>query len=238
MSPALISEDGRWWWDGTRWRSRLVEGPLDLFWFTSTPDWAGRILLIGLIGLIPIVGSINALGWTLSATDMVRQQWKELPPASFRYLERGVGPFVVTFVYGFVALFVVSVLVVAALLFGFNGPQQVRVVVAVVLAFIAVVLLIAWWLVWLYLFAAVLIGSDKLGLGRALDPRVLFRLAHHNQDTSIHVALIYGVGSLALGAVSVVLGIAIPFGGLVVAIASPAIYAATVPRLAAFKVEG
>ncbi|HYM97392.1 MAG TPA: hypothetical protein VET26_08830, partial [Candidatus Sulfotelmatobacter sp.] len=65
MSPAPISPDGRWWWDGARWQSRLVEGELDLFWFTSTPDWFARIAITGLIGLIPIVGTINLLGWTL-----------------------------------------------------------------------------------------------------------------------------------------------------------------------------
>ncbi len=235
MSPALISEDGRWWWDGSHWRSRLVDAPLDLFWFTSTPDWAARILITGLIGLIPIVGSINVLGWTLVATDMVRQQWKELPPANFHYLERGVAPFVVTFLYGIVVVFVISLLIVGAVLLGFSKPPHI--VIGVVLGFLAAVLAIGWWLVWLYLFAAVLMGSDKLGLGRALDPRVLFKLAHQNQDASIHVALIYGLGSLALGAVSFVIGFLIPFGGLAVAIAAPAIYAATVPRLATFKVE-
>ena len=55
VMPALISEDGRWWWDGRQWRPRTVEGKLDLFWFTGTPDWVSRVLVTGLIGLIPIV---------------------------------------------------------------------------------------------------------------------------------------------------------------------------------------
>jgi hypothetical protein len=74
--PPLISQDGRWWWDGMHWRTRAVEGPLDLFWFTSTPAWSQRVIVTGLIGLIPIIGSINLLGWTLTATDMVRGGWK------------------------------------------------------------------------------------------------------------------------------------------------------------------
>ena len=35
---------------------RAVEGPLELFWFTSTPEWVQRALVTGLIGLIPIIG--------------------------------------------------------------------------------------------------------------------------------------------------------------------------------------
>ena len=90
--PSLISQDGRWWWDGTRWRSRAVEGPLDLLWFTTTPDWFQRVIVTGLIGLIPIIGSINVLGWTLTATDMVRGGWKELPPAGTRRSRTGPFP--------------------------------------------------------------------------------------------------------------------------------------------------
>ncbi|HLZ10828.1 MAG TPA: hypothetical protein VKT80_19740, partial [Chloroflexota bacterium] len=123
MSPALISQDGRWWWDGVRWRSRLVEGDLDQFWFMSTPDWLERVAVTGLIGLIPIVGTMNSLGWMLVATDMVRQRWRELPPAGFRYIERGVPPFLVTFIYGLALLFVLAMLVTAGFVFVFSTPS-------------------------------------------------------------------------------------------------------------------
>jgi len=124
VMPALISEDGRWWWDGRQWRPRTVEGKLDLFWFTSTPDWITRVLVTGLIGLIPIVGAINLLGWTLEASDMVRGGWKELPAPGFRYLERGAAPFVVSLVYAAVVLVVVAILAFIAVLLATSGDSR------------------------------------------------------------------------------------------------------------------
>jgi hypothetical protein len=234
VSPARISQDGRWWWDGRAWRSRLVEGHLDLFWFTTTPDWLQRVAITGLIGLIPIVGSINLMGWTLVATDMIRGGWRELPPAGFQYLERGVAPFLVSLVYGLVAALMVGSQIVAAVALLLAKPADV--LTAIVLIFLAVFLLIAWWLISLYLLAAILIGSDKLGIGKALDPRRLFALAQKNSDASVHVALIYGLGSIALSAASVALSF-VPFGGFLALIALPGVYAMAVPRLATFQVE-
>lgn len=233
--PALISPDGRWWWDGTRWRSRSVEGPLDLFWFTDTPDWFQRVIVTGLIGLIPIVGTINAIGWALNATDMVRSGWKELPPAGFKHLERGVAPFVVSLVYGLVLAFVVLVLAVFAVLLGMSGRAQL--VIAIGIGFVIVLMLVAWWLAALYVFAAVLIGSDKLGIGRALDPRVLYALARANHHVSIHVALLYGGSSIAVSVVSSAVSVFFPFAVLLVSLVLPAIYAVLVPSLSAFHVQ-
>jgi hypothetical protein len=234
--PALVSQDGRWWWDGQHWRSRLVEGQLDLFWFTSTPDWFSRVVLTGLIGLIPIAGAINLFGWTLTAADMVRSGWKELPPAGFEYLERGVAPFVVAFVYGVVLFTSFLVAGFAAVLLAVSGRTQ-AVVLAVALAVLLILLAVAWWLASLYLLAALLIASDRLGIGKALNPRRLFAVARANHPVSLRVGIIYGVSHLVFGAIMIAVGLIVPFGGLIVSIAAPAIYAVLVPSLAAFQVE-
>lgn len=234
--PVLISTDGRWWWDGTHWRSRVVEGPLDLFWFTKTPDWAQRVLVTGLIGLIPIIGSINLLGWTLTATDMVRGGWKELPPAGFHNLERGVAPFVAGLVYGLVFSVVFVLLAVLAVAFGTSGRTEL-VVIGIVLGVVGVLLLVAWWLVALYFFAALLIGSDRLGIGKALDPRRLLALARANHPTSLHVALLYGAATLIFAAIGLTVGLIVPFGSVLLSAAVPAVYAVLVPTLASFRVE-
>lgn len=233
--PALVSQDGRWFWDGSQWRSRVVEGPLDLFWFTSTFEWQSRVLVTGLIALIPIVGSINTLGWTLVATDMIRNRWKELPPAGFHYLERGAAPFVVAFVYGVVVLFVLVAMVVGGLVLIFSNHGVP--VLGVVLIVLSVILIVVWWLTSLLLLAAILIGSDRVGLGHAINPAVLVRLVRQNADVSLHVALIYGLGALVVGLVALVAGFIIPFGGVVVSVALPAVYAMAVPRLATFEAK-
>jgi Protein of unknown function (DUF4013) len=233
--PALISADGRWWWDGTQWRSRAVDGPLDLFWFASTPDWIQRVIVTDLIGLIPIVGSINMLGWALASTDMVHSGWKEFPPAGFQHLERGVAPFIVSLVYSLVLAVVVTVLVVFAVFLGLSGRTQI--VIAIGIGFVVFLLLVAWWLAALYFFAAVLIGSDRLGIAKAIDPRRLYTLARANHHASLHVALLYGAATIVYAAISVTVGVIIPFGGLLLAIGLPAVYALVVPTLASFRVD-
>jgi MFS family permease len=233
--PALISPDGRWWWDGTRWPTRVIEGQLDLFWFTTTPEWFTRVIVTGLIGLIPIVGAINLLGWTLTATDMVRRGWKELPPAGFQYLERGIAPFVVGLVYAVALFLVLGVLVFMTVLLATSGRGHA--VLAIGVALLIFLLLLAWWLVSLYLLAAVLLASDRLGIARAVDPTRLFTLARANHEISLHVGLIYAAATIAIAVVTIPISVFIPFGGFLVALVLPAVYAVIVPSLAAFRVD-
>ncbi|MHB8613146.1 MAG: hypothetical protein ACYDAL_12060 [Candidatus Dormibacteraceae bacterium] len=233
--PALISDDGRWWWDGRRWQSRVVQGRLDLFWFTSTPEWSTRVIVTGLIGLIPIIGGIDMIGWVLAATDMVRSGWKELPPAGFQHLERGVGPYVVGLVYGLALSVVVAVMILFAALLGMRGHAQI--IIAIGIGLLVVLLLVAFWLAALYLFAAVLIGSDRLGIARAIDPRRLLALARANHDVSLRTALVYAGASISLGAVSAAVSFIVPLAFILVSLVLPGIYAMLVPYLAAFRVD-
>lgn len=235
VMPALISDDGRWWWDGTQWRPRTVEGKLDLFWFTSTPEWITRVVVTGLIGLIPIVGAINLLGWTLEATDMVRGGWKELPTPGFRYLERGAAPFVVSLAYGVVIFFVVGILVFVTVLLATSGDG--RAVLAIGFGLLIFLIFLAAWLASLYLFAALILASDRLGIAKAIDPRRLFALARANHEISLHVALIYGAATIVVAVISVAVGVIIPFSGLIVSLGLPAVYAMLVPSLATFRID-
>lgn len=235
MAPSLISPDGRWWWDGAQWRSRTVEGDLDLFWFTTTPEWFTRVLVTGLINLIPIVGAINLYGWTLAATDMVRQKWRELPPAGFQYLERGVAPFVVGLVYGLVGFIVLGALVASAVVVGASDRSHLPIAFAI--GALAVVLAIGWWLLMLYLYAAILVGADRLGIARALDPGTLWRISRANGRLVWKVSVIYFVASLAVVALSSAVAFIVPFGGLLASLALPAVFAMIVPSLAMIVIE-
>lgn len=234
MAP-LISPDGYWWWDGRQWRSRMVEGELDLFWFTSTPDWMPRILLMGLIGLIPIVGSMVLYGWTLAAADMVRRRWRELPPPGFQYLERGVAPFAVFFVYGIAFAAVLVSLGVAAIVMAVSG--QALLVPAILLGVLAALLAVAGWLLVAYLYAALLVVSDSVGIGAALNPRRVLDLARANHAVSLKAGLIYGIGVVGLTSAGAVVGAIVPFGSFLTLLVMPAVFAVAAPVLAGFSVS-
>ncbi len=75
-------------------------------WPVRDPEWIVKILIIGLINLIPIVGAINGIGWMLGSLDRLRAGEEKLAPANLNYLGRGARVFVVELVY---ALAVVAI---------------------------------------------------------------------------------------------------------------------------------
>ena len=85
-------------------------------WPFRDPNWVGKVLVMGLILIIPIVGAINGLGWMLAALDRLRAGEERLPPANFDHLGRGLGLFAVYLVYYLIALLVAAVLYVPAVL--------------------------------------------------------------------------------------------------------------------------
>ncbi|HZQ50134.1 MAG TPA: DUF4013 domain-containing protein [Candidatus Dormibacteraeota bacterium] len=235
MAPRLVSEDGRWWWDGAQWRSRVVEGDLDLFWFTTSPDWFTRVLVVGLIGLIPFAGAMNLFGWTLATSDMLRQRWRELPPAGFEYLGRGVAPFVVSLVYALLGLFVFGGLIAVAVGIWFSDHSQLPIAIAI--GGLGLMLMFGWWLLMLFLYPAILVGADRLGITRALDPRTLWRISRANGGLTLKISAIYFVGVFTLTVIGSTVGAVVPLGSLLVSVALPAVLAMIAPSIAMMVIE-
>src|SRR5881296_3297381 len=75
-------------------------------WPFRDPKWLEKVAIIGLISLIPIIGTINGLGWMLASIDRLREGKQELPPGNFDHLGRGVLLFVVFLVYALALLVV------------------------------------------------------------------------------------------------------------------------------------
>jgi hypothetical protein len=94
-------------------------------WASRDPQWISKVLLMGLIGLIPIVGALQQLGWMLASLDNLRAGRYEVPPAGFRYATRGVWVFLAGLIYGFVILFVIygTLLLLVVALGGFSQAQ-------------------------------------------------------------------------------------------------------------------
>lgn len=72
------------------------------------PDWAKKILIPALIGLIPILGQIFLIGWMLSITrNVMRQDARPLPELDFsKQLGDGFKGFVVALVYSLPAILI------------------------------------------------------------------------------------------------------------------------------------
>ena len=62
------------------------------------PGWVGKIVVQGLILIIPIVGWIAAVGWLVLTYENLRAGRQELAPAGF-HLEKGIGLFGVFIIY-------------------------------------------------------------------------------------------------------------------------------------------
>ena len=112
-----ISWDGRWLWRGGTWVSLpAVRWPPALFWFTAAPSWFSTLLIIGLIGLIPVVGAMNLNGYALVTARNLRAGYRVLPPANFSFISAGAPAAVLSLAWSFitVSLFVAVALGVSA----------------------------------------------------------------------------------------------------------------------------
>ncbi len=70
-------------------------------WPFQDPQWPSKILVQGLIALIPVVGWISLAGWLVLTIDHYRTGRHDLPPPGF-HLERGIVLFLVLVAYAVV----------------------------------------------------------------------------------------------------------------------------------------
>src|ERR1700704_6541132 len=92
-------------------------------WPFRDPDWISKILVIALILLIPIVGSINGLGWMLASLDRLRAGEETLAPANLRYLGRGIRLFAVELIYALGITVIAVVIFLPAIALSVNQGQ-------------------------------------------------------------------------------------------------------------------
>src|SRR5216684_7609090 len=84
-------------------------------WPVRDPEWPGKLVIIALTLLIPIVGAINGLGWMLASLDRLRAGDETLAPANLGYIPRGFRLFVVELAYGLVIAAIAAAVYVPAL---------------------------------------------------------------------------------------------------------------------------
>jgi hypothetical protein len=118
-----VSPDGRWLWRGHRWVPMPPAEQTGIFWFISAPDWAGTVAIMGLIGLIPFVGSMNIYGYAIVTARNVRAGYRVLPPANLSYIGLGAPVFVLTFAWSMI-VFLAMLAVGSAVGFAIYGQSH------------------------------------------------------------------------------------------------------------------
>ena len=142
-------------------------------WPFRDPDWLSKVVIMGLILLIPIVGAIDGLGWMLVAIDRLRAGEEKLPPANFDYLGRGVVLFVVFLVY-YLGLALVAALlfvpaVVALSIQGNGSGNALLILIGFTLLSLAFAVALLGVLAIIFATPAIVLATDRGGVAAGLD---------------------------------------------------------------------
>lgn len=191
-----------------------------IVWPSRDPEWVRKVLLTGLILIIPVVGQLVGLGWMLAALDNLRAGQAVLPPAGFSYLGRGVNLFVV------LVLYLVALLVVFGVLFGAGLAIVVSAsggasVLGLLLILAAYAFLIVSWLGLSLMTPAIVVATERGGIGGGVDLAGIVQLVRGDVEEALHAGLFALAASLigGLGAIACLIGqyFTTPYGYAVLA---------------------
>ena len=177
-----------------------------LGWPTRDPRWLGKVVVMSLITIIPIVGQMALYGWMLGALDNLRAGRDELPEAGFAYLGRGARLWVVLLVYALAVVLVAgSGSVAGAILASSAGRTG-----SMGAASLGTLLLLIGWaaavlgVIGFYLFLPqIILATDRGGIAGGLQVRAIVAEARARPQMwivaglmSIVAHVIGGLGSL------------------------------------------
>ena len=166
-------------------------------WAFRDPSWPGKLLVQGLIVIIPIVGWIAMTGWLMLAFENARAGRNELPAAGF-HLEKGIGIFLVFLVYSLVLSIPSLILYGVGFATAANSADRAAVYgsplfsLAGLLGFAASLLL-------RFLIPSLIVHTSQRGLAGGLDLTAVWRLATVNVTSSIVAGVVIFVASVVGG---------------------------------------
>lgn len=187
---------------GARRYARRVLSFGDTFgWAFRDPEWARKLVLQGLIGLIPIVGWIALYGWMLQCLDNLRTGRQELAEPGFP-LGRGVEPWLPLLVLGIVINIVPRILTAigGAISQGAGSPGAAAAGGALV--FVGSALLIVCGIGASFMTVATCAAAYEGGMGAAFNyPKVLQRAFQHPAASALGIVglIIAGFGGILCG---------------------------------------
>jgi hypothetical protein len=196
-----------------------INSPGDAFgWPFRDPGWVGKILVQGLINIIPVLGQMALFGWMLGSLDNLRQGRQELQGAGFGNLGRGAILWVVYFVYGVIIGVVAGAITLIGAAAG-HGDTSSGVYAA--FSLIANLLELIGYVILALCFPTIVLLTDREGIGGGLNfPRVLSTI-QLNSGTALQAGLFAIIASI-IGAVGVVvccvgLIFTVPYGSAILA---------------------
>lgn len=167
------------------------------------PGWVAKIVVQGLILIIPIVGLIATAGWMLMTFDNLRAGRQELAPAGF-HLSRGVGLFGAWFIYSF------ALSIPGGILDGIgNGINANHPFAGSPFTGLGSLLGLAAQLLLYFLLPSIIVMTYHHGFSGGLDVQGVWRLATSNMNNSVVAGLMMFVASIvaALGIVACCVGV-------------------------------
>jgi len=180
-----------------------VERVTDAFaWPVRDPEWPAKILVIGLLLLIPIAGAINGLGWMLATLDRLRAGEERLAPAGLGYIGRGVQLFAAQLVYtlgvALVALLIYLPAVLIAVSQGRGSGSTGLILVSLVLNLLAFGVTTVGSLALTFATPSIVLATDRGGITGGLAVREIARSSRANPTNT----LIAGLMLIAAGFIS------------------------------------
>jgi len=168
------------------------------------------VLIIALTLLIPIIGSINGLGWMLACLDRLRAGDETLPPANLSYLGKGIRLFAVQLIYGLIIALVALVIFIPAIVIaaqtneGSSNTPLIGVAIFLnLLGFSAITLLT---LALTFAMPAIVLATDSGGIGGGLQVGAVLRRSRANLTHTLIAGLMLiaasfvgSLGSIACG---------------------------------------
>ena len=167
-------------------------------WAFKDPQWPGKLLLQGLIAIIPIVGWVAMTGFLMLTYENMRAGRNELPPAGF-HLARGIDIFLVFLVYGILLEIPGSLLISLGSFFAASSGNSTTFNAGSPLFSLGVLLSFAASLFLRFLEPALIVNTARRGFAGGLDVQKVWRDSTRNVGNSIIAGLIIWVASVIGG---------------------------------------
>lgn len=147
------------------------------------PQWASKLLVQGLITLIPIIGWIATMGWLLETMDNLKQGRQELAPYGF-HLSRGFQLFVPALVWGLVVYIPYWILGLIGGIANGSDPSGSS-AIGVIFTILAGLWILVAGLLFAFIYIPLLVNVSRGGMSAGFQIGELFSTAFGNFGTAL-----------------------------------------------------